>query len=63
MAPGINKVAFLFNPATAPYFEYYLKPLKDAAQSFSVEAIPAPVHDRSELESVILHRLTSRIAA
>jgi putative ABC transport system substrate-binding protein len=53
MAPGINKVAFLFNPATAPYFEYYLKPLKDAAQSFSVEAIPAPVHDRSELESVI----------
>jgi ABC-type uncharacterized transport system substrate-binding protein len=53
IAPRVKRVAFLFNPATAPYFEYYLNPLKAAAPSFAVEAIAAPVHDTSSLESVI----------
>jgi putative ABC transport system substrate-binding protein len=53
IAPHVSRVAFLFNPATAPYFEYYLKPFRDAAQSFGVEAIAAPVHDKAELESAI----------
>ena len=43
----------LFNPATAPFAEYYLNPFKAAAASFAVEAIAAPVHDMSELESVV----------
>ena len=43
----------LFNPATATYAEYWLSPFKAAAASFAVEAIAAPVRDRSELESVI----------
>ena len=42
----------LFNPATAPYAEYYLNPFKAAAASFAVEAIAAPVRDRSELASL-----------
>jgi putative ABC transport system substrate-binding protein len=50
IAPRVSRVAFLFNPATATYFEYYTKPFKAAAASFGVEAIAAPVHDRSELE-------------
>ena len=53
IAPRVNRVAFLFNPATAPYAEYYLNPFKTAAASFAVEAIAAPVRDTSELESVI----------
>ena len=53
IAPRVNRVAFLFNPATAPYAEYYLKPFKTAAVSFAVEAIIAPVRDMSELESVV----------
>ncbi len=52
IAPHVTRVAFLFNPATAPY-EYYLSPFKAAARSFAVEAIAAPVRDRSELEPVI----------
>jgi ABC-type uncharacterized transport system substrate-binding protein len=52
IAPRVNRVAFLFNPATAAYLEYYMNPFKAAAPSFGVEAIAAPVHDRSELESV-----------
>ena len=51
IAPSVNRVAFLFNPTTATYAEYYLKPFKAAAVFFAVEAIAAPVRDRSELES------------
>ena len=53
IAPRVTKVAFVFNPATAPYFEYYLNPFKDAAASFALEAIAAPVHNTSELESIV----------
>jgi putative ABC transport system substrate-binding protein len=53
VAPSVARVNLLFNPATATYFEYWLNPFKAAAVSFAVEAIAAPVHDRSELEPVI----------
>ena len=53
IAPRIARVAMLFNPVSAPYAEYWLTPFKAAATSFAVEAIAAPVRDRSELESVI----------
>ena len=53
IAPRVNRAAFLFNPATAPYAEIYLNPFKAAAASFAVEAFAAPVRDTSELESVI----------
>ena len=53
IAPRVARVAMLFNPATAPYAEYWLNPFKAAAASFAVQAIVAPVHDTSELESVI----------
>ena len=53
IAPRIDRVAFLFNPATAPHFEYWMNPFKAAAASFGVEAIVAPVRDMSEFESVV----------
>src|SRR5260370_8481499 len=53
IAPRIARVAMLFNPVSAPYADYWLNPFKAAATSFAVEAIPAPVRDRSELETVI----------
>lgn len=53
IAPHVNRVAMLFNPATAKYADYFLKPFKAAAPSFAVAAITAPVRDTSELESVI----------
>jgi putative ABC transport system substrate-binding protein len=53
IAPQVNRVVLLFNPVTAPYSEYYLDPFKAAAASSAVEAIVAPVHDASELESSI----------
>jgi putative tryptophan/tyrosine transport system substrate-binding protein len=53
IAPRVTRVAFLFNPATAPYAEYYLSPFKAAAASVAMEAIPTPVRNTSELESAI----------
>ena len=43
----------IFNPATAPYAEIFLNPFKGAAASFAVEGIAVPVHDISEVESVV----------
>jgi len=53
IAPRVARVAMLFNPAVAPYAESYLNPFKAAASSFAVEAIAAPVRDKSELDSVV----------
>jgi putative ABC transport system substrate-binding protein len=53
IAPRVARVAMLFNPSTAPYAEFYLNPFKAAAASLGVEAITAPVHDRSELEAIV----------
>src|SRR5712671_4774790 len=53
IAPEVTRVVLLFNPAMATYAEYYLHPFKVAAASLGMEAIVAPVHDSSELESVI----------
>ena len=48
-----SRIAMLFNPESATYADYWLNPFRAAAPSFAVEAIAAPVHDTSELESVI----------
>jgi ABC-type uncharacterized transport system substrate-binding protein len=53
IAPRVARSALLFNPATAPFGEYFLNPFKAAAASLAVEAIAAPVRDTSELETVI----------
>jgi putative ABC transport system substrate-binding protein len=51
--PRVGRIAMLFNPASAPYIEYWLSPFKATAARLAVEAISAPVRDVSELDSVI----------
>jgi len=53
VVPPVTRVAMLFNPEVATYSEYWLKPFKNAAPTFAVEAIEAPVRHKDELESVI----------
>ena len=53
IAPRVNRVVLLFNPATATFAEIYLNSFKAAAASFAVEAIGAPVRSTSVLEPVI----------
>src|SRR5436305_8469557 len=53
IAPGASRAGFLFNPSTAPYAEYYLKPFKAVAAALAVEAFETPVRDAADLESVV----------
>jgi putative ABC transport system substrate-binding protein len=53
IAPGVLRVAFLFNPVTAPYSKYFQAPLNAAAPSLGVKAIAAPVADTAALTSVV----------
>jgi len=50
ISPSVRKVLFLFNPATAPYAEYFLGPFNSAAPLFRVEPIAGPVRQVTELE-------------
>jgi hypothetical protein len=53
IAPRVNCVALLFNPATAPYAEIYLGSFGAAAAALALEAIAMSVGDTSELESAV----------
>jgi putative ABC transport system substrate-binding protein len=55
MAPGMSRVAFLFNPITAPYVRrYYQLPLEASARSLGIEPSPQPVHNAVEIETAIV---------
>jgi putative tryptophan/tyrosine transport system substrate-binding protein len=54
IAPGINRVAALFNPETAPYvMKTYLPSFEAAARSLNARPIQAPVHSDREIEAVM----------
>jgi putative ABC transport system substrate-binding protein len=53
IAPRVERAAIMFNPNTSPYRDIYLKPFKIAAASLGLEAVDAPVHNTSELESAV----------
>jgi putative ABC transport system substrate-binding protein len=53
ITPRVVRVAMLFNPTTATYAEYWLKPFRAAAASFALKAIEAPVRGKSDLDSVV----------
>jgi ABC-type uncharacterized transport system substrate-binding protein len=54
MAPGISRVAFLFNPQTAPYVKrYYQGPLEASARSMGIEPWAASVSRAADIEGAI----------
>jgi putative ABC transport system substrate-binding protein len=54
IAPGTSRVAFLFNPETAPYVRrYYLGPFEAAVRSLGMQPWTTAVHDAREIESGI----------
>jgi putative ABC transport system substrate-binding protein len=54
IAPGVKRVAAMFNPDTAPYVRSYYQPLFEAAaRSLKMEPVAAPVHSNAEIETVI----------
>jgi putative tryptophan/tyrosine transport system substrate-binding protein len=53
IAPRVTNCALLFNPATAPYADYFVGPFNDAAASLAVKGSMARVRDAGELETAI----------
>jgi putative ABC transport system substrate-binding protein len=53
IAPRIERVALLFNPATAPPVQSFVASIQTAASSIAVQASAAPVHAKDEIEGVI----------
>ena len=53
IAPGVKRVALLFNPATTVPVKFYMSSIEAAASSFRVQASTAPVHTQDEIEGVI----------
>jgi putative ABC transport system substrate-binding protein len=53
MAPGIARVAVIFNPKTAPYANGYLRPLQAAATSLGMELIASGAEDGPQIERIV----------
>jgi len=54
IAPGVKRVAIMFNPDTAPAGgSYYLPEFEAAARLSKVEPMTAPVHTDAEIETVM----------
>jgi putative ABC transport system substrate-binding protein len=53
IAPGVKRVAALFNPDTAPYAGTFLRTIEAAAPAFGVEPITATVRNADEIEGAI----------
>jgi putative ABC transport system substrate-binding protein len=53
IAPRVTRVAVMFNPDTAPYAEYYMRPLRAAAPKLGVTVFMATVRSQSEIEEAI----------
>ncbi len=53
IAPRTERVALLFNPATAVPIQFFMPSIQAAASSFPIEVSAAPVHAKDEIEGVI----------
>jgi putative ABC transport system substrate-binding protein len=50
IAPGVTRVAVIFNPDTQPYAKFFNSAIEDAAPSFRVTIALSPVHDDDAIE-------------
>jgi putative ABC transport system substrate-binding protein len=49
MAPGMRAAGLMYNPTTATYFEYYLKPFEAAAEAAGVKHFSLPVSNVEDI--------------
>ena len=49
LAPKINRVALMFNPAMAPYSALYFHSIEAAAPSLAMQPFELPVHDEADI--------------
>ena len=53
LAPGVERIALLYKPETAPFARSYLTECEAAGKSLDVNAIPLPVQDIPEMERMV----------
>jgi len=53
VAPRTERVALLFNPATAVPLKFFVRSVETAASSFGIQMTTAPVHAKDEIEDII----------
>jgi len=53
LAPGIVRVAFLFNPVTSPYYDKFLPSFMDAARNSNVAAAGVAVRSEAEIDGAV----------
>jgi putative tryptophan/tyrosine transport system substrate-binding protein len=53
IAPDVVRVAFIFNPRTAPYADGFVRAAEAAAVSLHLELMPSPVQDDTEIAGVL----------
>jgi putative ABC transport system substrate-binding protein len=53
IAPRVTRVAVMFNPDTAPYAEYYLRPFNAAAPKLGVRPFTVTVRSETEIQKAI----------
>jgi putative ABC transport system substrate-binding protein len=53
IAPQVTRVEAMFNPDTASFAKYYLRPLKSRATKFGVQVFSTTVHSGADIEAAI----------
>jgi putative ABC transport system substrate-binding protein len=53
IAPGVTRVALLFNPTTSVPIKFYMASIEAGGASLAVQTSTAPVHAKDEIEGVI----------
>jgi putative ABC transport system substrate-binding protein len=53
IVPDASRAALMYNPETAPYFEYYRQPFEAAARSSGVEPIAGAVRTADDIERIV----------
>ena len=51
--PSITRAAVIFNPATAPYFPFFLHSIQAAASSFQISIDVSPVQNTADVERTV----------
>src|SRR5262249_35102300 len=53
VCPNLSRVALMFNPDSAPYYDVYLRSFERIPRSIAVDVSAAPVRNQAEIERVI----------
>jgi putative ABC transport system substrate-binding protein len=53
-APGLARVAVMFNPETSPQSKFFMRSVKTAATSLGVQAIDVPIRSTADIEPAVI---------